>query len=179
MDKVWWERYGSLSHHQRGKRRQQGLGNVELVRYADDFLILTNGSKVTTEGLKAEFRDILNALGLTLCRRKRSLPMSMMVWTFSVLTSSADPSGLTRVRKRCTYSNRTQYPALQGQNPRNAGDDAGDVVNKIRAINRVVRGWGNYYRHVQSIRCRQKLDHWTYTAVWLWLGKKHGGNLGS
>lgn len=179
MDKVWWERYGSLSHHQRGKRRQQGLGNVELVRYADDFLILTNGSKATTDALKAEFGDMLNTLGLTLSPEKTLIThvddgLDFLGFHIQRRPKRSDP------RQKALYVTPTERNIQRYKDKirEMLATTHGDVVNKIRAVNRVVRGWGNYYRHVQSIRCRQKLDHWTYTAVWLWLGKKHGGNLG-
>ena len=54
-----------------------------------------------------------------------------------------------------------------------------NVVNKLQAANRIIRGWARYYQHVQSSWTRQKLDHWTYEAFWKWLQrKKHGGYVG-
>lgn len=47
LDKWWWERYGNLPATQKAARRRKGQGNVILVRYADDFVLLTNGSKQT------------------------------------------------------------------------------------------------------------------------------------
>ncbi len=66
MDRYWQERYNSMSTRQRERRRKEGKGNVQLVRYADGFLVLTNGPKAVAEGLKQEFGDFLQGLELTL-----------------------------------------------------------------------------------------------------------------
>jgi RNA-directed DNA polymerase len=49
------------------------------------------------------------------------------------------------------------------------------VPEKIRAINRVLRGWGNYYRHVSSSRVREKLDWWVSQRMLKWLCQRHKG----
>lgn len=179
MDKIWWERYGKLSQMQRKTRRKHGRGNIELVRYADDFLILTNGTKAAAEAAKAEFSDILTRMGLTLSPEKTLI---------THVNDGLEFLGfhLQRKPRRSQPGRKALYTAPTPRNIERYKDKIrdllanthGDVVNKIRAVNRVVRGWGNYYRYVQSSRIRQKLDHWTYEAVFRWLGKKHGGSMG-
>jgi len=66
MDKVWWSRYGGLSEGQKTYRRSKGLGNVQLVRHADNFVVLTNGDKEFAHQLYEEFAEILRRLGLEL-----------------------------------------------------------------------------------------------------------------
>jgi uncharacterized protein YecE (DUF72 family) len=44
---------------QRAKRRKQGLGTWRLVRYADDFVVLVNGSRRHAEALRAETAAVL------------------------------------------------------------------------------------------------------------------------
>jgi group II intron reverse transcriptase/maturase len=179
MDKVWWERYGILTQTQRRTRRRKGLGNVQLVRYADDFLILTNGTKEQARELMEEFRVILEELGLTLSPEKTRLTHVDGGYEFLGFH-------LQRRPRRCAPQQKALYVTpTQGNIQRYRekikdllGPTQGDPINKIRAVNRVVRGWANYYRHVQSARVRQKLDYWTFRAVWKWLYRKHGGNVG-
>ncbi len=45
LDLYWWDHYGSLGKKQKERRRQEGKGNCALLRYADDWLLLTNGGK--------------------------------------------------------------------------------------------------------------------------------------
>jgi len=44
---------------------------------------------------------------------------------------------------------------------------------KLKAINRVTRGWVNYYRNVSFIKIANKLDWWVNGRFFLWLKKKH------
>jgi RNA-directed DNA polymerase len=180
MDKVWWERYyGTLSQKQRQTRRRKGLGNVQLVRYADDFLVLTNGSKEQAYELMEEFRVILAELGLTLSPEKTCITHLDDGYEFLGFH-------LQRRPRRCAPQEKALYVTPTQRNIQRyrakiremLRPTQGDPVNKLRAVNRVVRGWANYYRHVQSARVRHKLDHWTFWAVWQWLYRKHGGNIG-
>ena len=55
---------------QRAKRRQQGLGTWRLVRYADDFVIMVNGTRAHAEALREEAAAVLAPLGLRLAEEK-------------------------------------------------------------------------------------------------------------
>ena len=55
---------------QRAKRRQQGLGTWRLVRYADDFVIMVNGTRARAEALREEAAAVLAPMGLRLAEEK-------------------------------------------------------------------------------------------------------------
>ena len=59
LDMFWWNKYGSLNRKQKEKRRTQRLGNCALIRYADDWLLLTNGGKEEAFRLREEFQSFL------------------------------------------------------------------------------------------------------------------------
>lgn len=179
MDKIWQDRYQNLTNHQKQRRRQTGQGNIELVRYADDFLIMTNGTKATTETAKAEFAKILQEMELRLSPEKTlitHLNDGLEFLGFHIQRRNR----LSKVNEKALYTTATKRNMQRYKEKirKLLADTHGDIVNKIRAVNRVVRGWGNYYRHVQSARVRQTLDHWTYLAMFQWLFRKHGGNVG-
>ena len=54
----------------RRKRVRHGLGNWRIVRYADDFVILTNGSRDDVLALKEQVAEVLGGLGLRLSEAK-------------------------------------------------------------------------------------------------------------
>jgi len=62
LDK-YMERYTALSHKEKTERRKNGRANSVYVRYADDFVILCNGTK---EEAKAMRHEVKNFLGSTL-----------------------------------------------------------------------------------------------------------------
>ncbi|MCL5612166.1 MAG: group II intron reverse transcriptase/maturase, partial [Chloroflexi bacterium] len=59
FDLWWWEKYGKLSPYEKAKRRKAGIGNCILTRYADDFILLCNGTKAEAEKIRAEARQVL------------------------------------------------------------------------------------------------------------------------
>ena len=70
----YMERYTSLPLEERRKRRQQGIGNFTSVRYADDFVVLSNGSKAEVERMREELHQFLKAkLRLDLSREKTKI----------------------------------------------------------------------------------------------------------
>src|SRR5215471_14786826 len=60
----------NLSAGQRHRRRQKGLGNYLYLRYADDFVVLCNGTKAEALAMKEELRGLLSTMGLTLSEEK-------------------------------------------------------------------------------------------------------------
>jgi RNA-directed DNA polymerase len=54
------ERYLSLSTAAKTKRRRSGLANFTYTRYADDFVVLCNGTKVQVEAMREELDTFLN-----------------------------------------------------------------------------------------------------------------------
>ena len=50
---------GFWSGQRREARRRQGLGNWRLVRYADDFVIMVNGTRSNVEAVRDEAAAVL------------------------------------------------------------------------------------------------------------------------
>ena len=59
LDLYWWKLYGSLDRKVKERRRLKQQGNCALIRYADDWLLLTNGSRQVVHGLRHEFQYFL------------------------------------------------------------------------------------------------------------------------
>lgn len=180
MDMHWQERYNSMSKRQRERRRKEGKGNVQLVRYADDFLVLTNGPKIVAEELKEEFGEFLQGLELTLSPEKTVITHVNDGFDFLGFHIQRRSKLSERERKVLYVTPAERNVERYKEKIRNLLDEPNiNVVNKLQAVNRVIRGWARYYQHVQSSWVRQKLDHWTFETFWRWLRrKKHGGYVG-
>jgi len=59
LDRFWWDKYGNLDRKSKERRRKLHLGNCGFVRYADDWLMLTNGSKEEAYRLRDEIQTFL------------------------------------------------------------------------------------------------------------------------
>jgi RNA-directed DNA polymerase len=63
-------RYLNLTSKERFTRRKKGIGNYLYVRYADDFVVLCNGTKAEALAMKEELKELLSTMGLTLSEEK-------------------------------------------------------------------------------------------------------------
>jgi len=176
MDSEWWERYGKASRAERTKRRRAGIGNVKLIRYADDFLVLSNGDKAEALALREEFGAILTNLGLMLSPEKTLVTHIDDALEFLGFHLQRKPR-LSQPQRKVLYVEPTERSQQRYKDKIRAllKETNGDVVNKVRALNRVILGWARYYRYVQAAKIRGPLDYWTFWAVWRWLERKHGG----
>ena len=46
-------------------------------------------------------------------------------------------------------------------------------LEKVRSLNRVMRGWNQYYEHVNATQDANKLTFWANDRLFLWLKKRH------
>jgi len=73
MDKHMESKYLNISQWSRNQRRKQGKGNYLYVRYADDFIVLCNGTKADAQNMKEELRGLLDNMGLKLSEEKTKI----------------------------------------------------------------------------------------------------------
>src|SRR4029453_1392256 len=73
MGKYMESKYLNLTDNQKVTRRKKGKGNFLYVRYADDFVVLCNGTKAEAQALKEELRELLGTMGLTLSEEKTKI----------------------------------------------------------------------------------------------------------
>jgi RNA-directed DNA polymerase len=175
LDRWWWEKYGSLTSYQKTKRRKAGIGNCILTRYADDFVLLCNGPRAEVERLREEMRQVLwDRLRLELSLEKTrithvtegfdflgfhlewKLPKSGKPWL------RVTPSEKSIQRLRHTIKTMTRRNTFY-QSP----------LEKVKALNRVLRGWNQYYEHVNATAIASKLTFWANDRLFLWLKKRH------
>src|SRR5262249_45132043 len=65
------EKYTALTLNEKAERRKAGLANFVYVRYADDFVVLCNGSRSAAEAIREELHQFLHdRLRLTLSMEK-------------------------------------------------------------------------------------------------------------
>ena len=82
LDKYMESTSLNLSGYERAKRRRQGRGNSLYVRYADDFVVLCNGTKKDAQETKEDLGGFLSSIGLTLSEEKTKLTHITEGFTF-------------------------------------------------------------------------------------------------
>ena len=66
-------KYLNLSDVERARRRRQGQSNFLYVRYADDWVVLCNGTKEQAYTMKEELQTVLENMGLKLSEEKTKI----------------------------------------------------------------------------------------------------------
>jgi group II intron reverse transcriptase/maturase len=177
LDRWWWENYGSLTRRQKASRRQTEKGNCILSRYADDFILLCNGPKAEAERLKQELRDHLwDELHLELSEEKTHITHATDGFDFLGFHIQREEPADSKPWLRVTPTRKSEQrlkDTIRKMTSRATGWEP--VPEKIRAINRVLRGWGNYYKQVSSSASRKELDWWVSQRMLKWLCSRHKG----
>jgi RNA-directed DNA polymerase len=159
---------------QRWTRRQRGLPNYRLIRYADDFVILVSGTRTHTEALLPEAAAVLSTVGLRLSEDKTLIThiddgLDFLGWR------------IQRHHKRGTNQQFVyNYPAKKALRAIKAKCKAICRMNVslplavlLHRLNSVLRGWTTYFRPGVSSRAFQHLRMIVWRQVWGWLRRKH------
>jgi RNA-directed DNA polymerase len=170
-----WEALGP--DWQRAKRRKAGVPAYRLVRYADDFVVMVGGTRQHAEALWDETSRVLAPIGLRLSEEKTRV---------CHIDEGFDFLGF-RIQRR-SWRGRTGKRAVYTYPSKKALASVMDKVRTItrrrkhrtladllRLLNRVLRGWCNYFRHGVSAQTFHYLDHFTWWRVVGWMRKRHDG----
>ena len=141
---------------------------VNLVRYADDFIV-TADKKETLEEIKEMLTDYLRVRGLTLSEEKTwithisegfdFLGFNVRKYNDKLLIKPSEKSQKRLVEKL--------HEVVFGKNK----TAAQEVL--IRELNPIIRGWGNYYSHVVSKRVFSRIDHVLINQLKRWANRRH------
>jgi len=160
---------------ERGRRRRQGLPNIRLVRFADDWCLMVHGTKADAGALREEIAEVLLTMGLRLSEEK-------------TLTTHIDEGldflgwRIQRHRKRgaarqyvYTYPARKSVRAVTGKVKMlcRRMDTSQPLDALLRQLNPALRGWCAYFRPGVSSATFSYLSHYTWQQVIRWLRRKH------
>ncbi|OLE67414.1 MAG: group II intron reverse transcriptase/maturase, partial [Cyanobacteria bacterium 13_1_40CM_2_61_4] len=147
FDQYWYQNWGRHSNYQRAKLRRQGQASCVLFRYADDFILSARGTKEEVTAIMDNIRNFFKEkLRLNLSPEKtRLVPLEQGFAFLGFQIQRVRLNNYSCVRIRPTQKNLLR---LKGKLQTMLGSAAylDDPHMKIAAMNRVLRGWANYYR---------------------------------
>jgi group II intron reverse transcriptase/maturase len=175
VDLYWWKHYGSLDRKTKERRRQAHQGNCALIRYADDWLLLTNGSKDEADRLREEFQTFLrDVLHLELAVEKTHITQVNDGFDFLGFHVRRYVSDHDRPKMLVTPSDKAQQrlkATIQAMTARRRFRDV--PLLKFSALNAVLRGWVTYYRHSHAKATVKDWDFWVNQQLFGWLQQRH------
>ena len=169
---MWWSKNYDLNIAEKNARRREHLGNFIHIRFADDFIILSNGTRKATQEVKEKVANFLkDELRLTLSEEKTAITHAYDGFDFLGfhIRKYKDTKGvrITPSKKNIQAIKDRIARYLDRKNHEQA------VVAMIYAINPVIRGWANYYRYVTSSREYGNLDYYLVTKFLKWYRGRH------
>ncbi len=141
---------------------------VNMVRYADDFIISGGSKELLEEEVKPLVEQFLKERGLELSQEKTLithiedgfdfLGQNVRKYDGKFLIKPAQKNVKVFLEKvRTTIKTRKQVCA-------------GDL---IELLNPMIRGWATYHRHQISKQTFNKVDRAIYQALWQWARRRH------
>lgn len=169
----------NLTYEQRRSRRKKGLGNFLYVRYADDCVVLCNGTKAEALAMKEELKEFLSTKGLTLSEEKTKItPITegCKFLGYQIIREIGGKGVMTpKVLIPDEAMKRFEHKRRRILSPNTHNDS---IRAKISAANRVTRGWCQYYRLTDSPSIPfGKLSNEIFWAMAHWLGRKFRINM--
>ena len=173
----WAEGGDQSTQTGRARRRYSGLGNWRIVRYADDFVIMTNGSRDDVVTLKEQAGVVLAGLGLQFSEAKTRI---------THLSEGIDFLGFhIQWRQRrgggkwfcmvfiADKAFKAIKQTIRNLTPRRSPRPLTDVIVEVNAA---LRGWTYYFRHAIAGRRFSFLRYFTWRRFVAWQREQHRWN---
>ena len=179
LDRYMESKYLKLSEWERQKRRRQGIGNYLYVRYADDFVVLCNGTKAEAQAIKRELGEFLRTMGRTLSEEKTKITHITEGFNFlgyRVIRSVGTKGKMVpKVLVPEKAIKRFRYKIREMLAPNTTKESIGV---KIQQLNWLIRGWCEYYRSTsRPSQVFHQIEHELFWDIAHWLGRKYESNI--
>ncbi len=153
------------------KKAAPGRSRVNCVRYADDFIV-TAKSKTMLETMiksKPAIEKFLSERGLELSEEKTSITHIRKGFTFlgQTFRKTGNKLRITPAKEGVLTLQKKVKEVIRKHR-------SSPMEGLIKPLNSILRGWGNYHRHVVSSYVFYKIDSYVYNELWRMLKKRHG-----
>ena len=155
-------------------RRRRGLPNWRLIRFADDWVALVDGTRADAETLRDEITKVLAPMGLTLSAEKTTVVHLDQGFDFLSHHIQRRHKKGTSKRYVYTYPSKNAVQAAKRKvKTLTRRNRHRTLENLVREINTVLPGWCYYHRHGVAQRTFDYLGHYTWWRVARWIVKRH------
>lgn len=172
----YMERYTELSSWKRLQRKRKGLANFLYVRYADDAVVLCDGTRAQAEAMRQELHEFLKTelqLELSLEKTKVTHVQDGFEFLGFLIDRGIAGSGkwAPRIRIPARAMDKIRVKLRKALAP-DTYQDSGRT--KILGLNQMVGGWCRYYQTTSSPSVYfRKLRYEVFWLMAHWLGRKY------
>lgn len=148
--------------------RFKNAHKVNLVRYADDFIV-TSATKEIAEEAKELIREFLQTRGLELSEEKTKIThindgFDMLGWTFRKWNG--------KLIVKPSKKSMNNFVASLSETILKRGKAWKQEV-LIEKLNQQIRGWTNYHQSVCASEAFAHIDYILYELLWRWAKRRH------
>ena len=150
------------------EKRFRTKGRVNLTRYADDFIVTGESKELLEQEIVPIIEEFLRERGLELSKEKTRVVN---------ITEGFDFLG-QNVRK---YGPKLLIKPAK-KNVQSILTNTRDFLNTAKAypqeaiiatLNPILRGWGNFHRHIVAKDTFGRVDHAIWIMLWQWARRRH------
>ena len=177
MERLLWKKFHPTKQRVKGAPRGTFLHNprpkVNLVRYADDFVVTGASKELLEQQVKPVIEEFLAERGLTLSPEKTKV---------THISEGFDFLGQNRRKHvkpgRSTLLNRPSAKSIKSllTKVRTVAKDelsTAPQVLLIRTLNPIIRGWVNYHRHAMAGKTFSDVKSEIWKVTWNWARRRH------
>ncbi len=141
---------------------------VNLVRYADDFIITCENRETLEKEIKPLVAEFMAERGLTLSEEKTVI--TNINDGFDFLGFNIRKYGRELLTKP---TKKAEKRFMENIRKTVKGNKGCKQESLIRMLNRKIRGWGAYYQHGATRDSFQRMDNQIYLSLWQWAKRRH------
>lgn len=162
------QRYRKLSPSGKWRSRDNGH-KVNLVRYADDFIITADSKELLETEIKPMVEEFLAARGLSLSQEKTCITHISDGFDFLGSHIRRYPDGVFRIKP----SQKNAKAFLDKVRGIFRAHKAITAESLIRQLNPVIQGWYNHHKYHCGRRDLQKAAAQIFDMSWRWAKRRH------
>jgi len=173
----WAAAQWDLDRNTRRRRRYAGLGNYKMVRYADAFVVVSNGPIAEVRATMQAIQQFLeHELHLTLSEEKTVITHvndGFDFLGFHIQRKKTEGRWAVHLRPTAKAKERVKRK-LKDLTSRNW--TWMDEYTRLTTLNAIVRGWAEYYRYTSLVQDIEDITRFTWFRYLNWLLAKHKGS---
>jgi len=157
------------------------VDSLNLIRYADDFVILHEDIKVVLQA-KAVIQEWLNQIGLELKPEKTKVAHTLKEYEGNTPRFDFLGFNIRQFKVKSTKQGLKTLIKPSYKSIKNHYRKIADIFNKYKTVptkaliaklNPVIRGWANYFSTVVSSEIFNKMDILVWNRLWRWVSRRH------
>jgi RNA-directed DNA polymerase len=149
---------------------QKPSPKVNLIRYADDFIITGSSKELLENEVKPLVEQFMRDRGLQLSPEKTCI--TPIENGFDFLGQNVRKHGGKLLIKPSEKNTHTFLEKMRQCIRKGGGLSQADLIRQLHPI---VRGWANYHRHVVAKETFKKAEWILWHSLWRWARRRHPG----